>query len=204
MHSRLMAFLKEIDPQNTIDPYLKRANDAFNNFPYYSFETKKEFLDILDRFSWYVCIYSNSEVDFDALGQSPRQQGETMSICMDQFLIQKYGGHYMSATYEIARLGVDGGLRQLLSYMTEKIAEYKANEDIYKKASRFFHNIVQEDLLDPCVQEYINVCGFLYHPSLLEHDGIILKSQFEDVLKHHPHLLHEIRKKSLYALWGGQ
>ncbi len=189
MESELERLLEAIDPQRTIEPLDRRADEAINSFLPASAHISDwdEFRDYLERFIQHVEVY------LLGLKQSRRMDRNfTWGQCV-QILSKIYGHNGEKAAFEIARTGNEGGLYAVLKNLASKMSEQYADNEITARISNYWSSLSTDERLS-AGGEFLEKYGHLLPCELTEGSSARIRANLPAVLTEYPRLLHHLKK----------
>ena len=187
MHSGLNKLLKDIDPKVTIDDVERKVNKAVQAFKGKSFSNYDDFTKLIGEF--YQHVY-NQIYCFDNSYKLP--PGHDIGYA-NEILSFSYGhNNPLHTAYEIARTGVEGGLRQILSDLANQIAQKESTNWIRIRVLKFWNELSPNEW-DDVADSYIDKFGHLFPSDVLEGEALRIRQHLPDILMMHPDLVRGIR-----------
>jgi len=189
MTAKLERLLEEIDPSRTLDEVAARVDRAVNSFPYGSAVVTdvEDFEELIGRF------YAHVEGEVLSIGERRGFHPELDAGYASQVLNGAYGPQGWKAAFEMARTGVEGGLRGVLTTLAERMAVMYARNEIGARVYAFWEELSPEEWLE-AAEEYVDKFGHLLPSELTEGGAWRLKGDFAAVLAEHPFIIRRIRR----------
>ena len=187
MSTILVQFLATIDPRRTIEPTLRRADDAVNSFVFCGAQ-------ITDWDEFRACVVRlGRHVDSRVLGVSelPEMDLDFFWGQYVQVLLDAYGPNGAKAAFEYARTGVEGGLYGVLRKFAQSRAEEFVNNEIRARINAFWGNLADAEKM-AVIDEYLSRYGHLLSSELTEGSAARLRTDFPKVLAEHVRLMQRL------------
>lgn len=115
-------------------------------------------------------------------------QGFGMGLLKDA-----YAGAGWITIFNMARTGLEGGLRAVLDVLSERMALEYAGSQIATRVADYLEGLSHEEKV-ASVEEYLNKFGHLLPTELIEDGPLLLSIRFYDLLKEHPFLIRRLRR----------
>jgi len=189
MSTDLERLLRELDPDRTIEPTFRRADEAVNSFRVDRAQIIEwnRFRDCMVRFV--------AHVEFHVL-RLRRPVRSPIDFEWDRataILVKIYGHNGEKAAFEMARTGNEGGLYGVLKAVAMRLAEDISKNEIASRVSAFWQNHTPAEVL-AASQEYLNKYGHLLSSELTEGSAGRLRANFLKVLENHPEFIQRLRR----------
>lgn len=188
MPTRLERLLEAIAPERTWDVVSARADAAVNSFPFVTAVVTEwpQFTECLGRFFRHM---ENGVLRLPAgLGLDP---GMDWSRCR-RHLVGRYGPSGDLAAFDMARTGVEGGLRAVFAAVAQKMIETYTLNEIKGRVAEFMGSLDGHGQF-AAVGEYIHRYGYLLPSDLIEGSAGRVYANFPKVIEGHPRLLRDLR-----------
>ncbi len=181
--------IKEIDPANTFDNSLARADKALN-----SFRHSRAVVDNIDQFeelmSTFFCHID--AVLLNARDQSFYDREFFLSRC-ETVLKDLYGPRGKIVAYDMAHTGKQGGLLTIMKSVSLRQAEIYAKNMVSNYVEEYWRQADPDQIFSDC-EKYLQKYGHLLPIELTEGSGARVKANFRQILKQHPQILRNTRK----------
>ena len=188
MATTLDQLLETIAPNRTLDEVAARADAAMASFDFGAAVTAtwEEFGSCLGGFFRHV---ENSVLRLPAdLGLDPEFD---WGRCRHH-LKDACGPKGELAAFDMARTGVEGGLRAVLAAVAKRMIQRYAQTEIATCVGKYWGNLtLDEKLADP--KEYLAKYGHLLPSDFTDGSGARFVASFPKVLERHPQLIHDLR-----------
>lgn len=189
MTTDLDRLLYQLDPERTIEPTFRRADEAVNSFATESAQITEwdKFRDCMARFVVHVESHVlrlrrpvRSTFDFE--------WGRAVAV-----LTKIYNRNGEKAAFEMARTGNEGGLYGILKAVAMRLAEDMSKNEIASRVRTFWKDHTPSEVL-AASQEYLAKYGHLLPSELTEDSAARLRANFLKVLENHPELVQKLRR----------
>ena len=189
MTTDLDRLLSQLDPERTIEPAFRRADEAVNSFSVGRAQITEwdGFRDCMARFVVHVESYVlrlrrpvRSAFDFE--------WGRAVAV-----LTKIYGRNGQKAAFEMARTGNEDGLYGVLKAVAMRLAEDLSKNEIVSLVHTFWQDHTPGEVLTAS-QEYLAKYGHLLPSELTEASAARLRANFLKVLENHPELVQRLRR----------
>ena len=189
MATKLERLLSEIDPSRTLDEVAARVDRAVNSFPYGSAVVTdvEDFEELIGRF------YAHVEGEVLSIGHKRGRYPEFDFGLSSELLAEAYGPEGWKTGFEMARRGLEGGLRGVLTTLAERMAVRYAQNEIRARVYAFWEELSPEEWLE-AAEEYLGKYRHLLPSELTEGGAWRLKGDFAAVLAEHPFIIRRIRR----------
>ena len=111
------------------------------------------------------------------------------------FLKQEYGRNGDLAALEIARSGEEGGIRSVLRTVAQAMGKKHAEELISLCVDSYWTGQKAHELIEDA-RSYVRQFASLIPAGMLESGGVRIMAEFRQVLKKHPFMIAELRRKT--------
>jgi glutathione S-transferase len=189
MATRLDQLLAEIHPSRTLDEVASRVDRGANSFRFSKalITDYKEYQDVIAHFF--------AHVEGEVLRGSPLwPEGRDMYLHRAQVLLNEaYGTSGWKVAFEMARTGLEGGMRQVLDTLGERMALMYARNEIQARVSVFREELTPSQWL-AAAEEYVAKFDDLLPSVLTEGGAYRLIASFHEVLIEHPFLLRRMSR----------
>ncbi len=187
MATKLERLLSEIHPSRTLDETSARVDRAAARFGHAR--------AVVTHFDEYQELIGHffAQVESGVLNTPPLWPAhkEMYVHRAQQLLNEAYGHSGWKAGFEMARTGVEGGLRQVLATLAERMALMYAHNEIHARVYAWWEGrSVQERLA--AADEYLDEYGHLLPSELTEGGAWRVRGSFLDVLMEHPFLIRRL------------
>ncbi|HOW74111.1 MAG TPA: hypothetical protein PKY77_26195 [Phycisphaerae bacterium] len=185
MNTPLDCLLKAIHPANTLDETARRADAAFNEFPWRrARETDwDEFRRLL------VQLHRHVEARIlNVTGGLPDRGLDFAWGRCTQVLARAYGPSGAQAAFEMARTGNDGGLPAVCRKLVQLVAEEYGEAEIAARIAQYWNGLSAEEKL-AAGREYLAKHGHLLPGELTEGSAARVLANLPKVLEQHARLL---------------
>ena len=189
MKTDLERLLRELDPERTIEPAFRRADEAINSFPMQWAQIAEwdRFRDCMVRF---VALVESYVLRLRRPVRSPIDFEWDRATAI---LVKIYGRNGEKAAFEMARTGNEGGLYGVLKAVAMRLAEDISKNEIASRVSAFWQNHTPAEVLSAS-QEYLDKYGHLLASELTEGSAGRLRANFLKVLENHPEFIQRLRR----------
>ena len=188
METGLDMLLQDIDPIRTVEDVAARVDKAINTFRFGSGIVSEwdDFKNLLTGFT--------SHVQSVILGMSriPTSYPEIYWGRCIRSLIKEYGQNGEKAAFEIARKGVEGGIRAVMAAIGRRMLDEYSRNEITAKVVRFWEGLSTEER-EAATDEYLKKYGHLLPSEITEKGALRVRASFIKVLEEHPHLIRRLR-----------
>jgi hypothetical protein len=189
MATKLEELLAAIHPSRTLDAVSARVDRAAASFVGTKAQVTdfEEYQELIGRFF--------AHVESEVLGTRTfwPDHKELYVDRAQQLLNQAYGASGWKAAFEIARTGVEGGMRQVLATLAERMALMYARNEIHARVAVFWNEASPDEWL-AASEEYLAKFGHLLPSELTERGAWRIKGNFQDVLNEHPFMLRRLSR----------
>ena len=188
METGLDMLLQDIDPIRTVEDVAARVDKAINTFRFGSGIVSEwgDFKNLLTGFT--------SHVQSVILGMSriPTSYPEIYWGRCIRSLIKEYGQNGEKAAFEIARTGVEGGIRAVMAAIGKRMLDEYSRNEITSRVVRFWEGLSTEER-EAATDEYLKKYGHLLPSEITEKGALRVRASFIKVLEEHPHLIRRLR-----------
>ena len=189
MTTDLDRLLKELDPERTIEPAFRRADEAVNSFPVQRAQITEwdRFRDCMVKFVAHVESYVLR------LRRPVRSPFDFEWDRVTAVLVKIYGRNGDKAAFEMARTGNETGLYGVLKAVAMRLAEDISKNEIASRVGSFWQNHTPAEVLAASTQ-YLAKYGHLLPSELTEGSAARLRANFLKVLESHPEFVQRLRR----------
>ena len=187
MASALKELLDSIHPKRTLDQTARRADEAINTSPVKAARVTDwdEFRQCIIRFGQHV------DTRILRLRSIPNMNPDYAWGHYSKVLHRAFGSSGHQTAFEMARTGVEGGLKTVLRKFAEvQVHEYVQNE-VGGKISHYWEGLSANEKLH-AIDEYLTEYGHLLPSELTEHGAGRVKMNFLKVLAEHPRMMQRL------------
>ena len=190
MPTKLQILLEQIHPSRTLDNVAAKVDRAVNSFRGARGKVTDfhEYQELIGRFHAHVEaeVLQMREPMYDGYPEMHWGRASTL-------LSEVWGPEGWKTGFEMSRTGVEGGFRQVLSTLAERMALLYARNEIQARVSAFWSEASPDEWLSAS-EEYVAKFGHLLPSELTEGGAWRIKSDFQDVLNEHPFMLRRLSR----------
>ena len=189
MSTPLDSILAAIDVSRTLDQVAERVDRARNGFPHNADRVTdmEAFADLLGRFFAHVeAEVLRSKLLYEVDPGLYQYRAE-------ELLREAYGAEGVKVGLEMARRGVEGGLRHVLNELAERLALGYARTEIEARVYDWWDRLTAAERL-AATEESLARFGHLLPGELTEAGGVRVRANFMPVLIEHPFLMRRMRQ----------
>jgi len=188
MGTKLDKLIENIDPSINLDQVSAQVDVALN-----SFQMERGIVQNRDEFKTVLTeLFCHTENTI--LGICPHRSAHP-DIDWDRcrhILIKEYGVNGVTAAFEIARAGTEGGIYAVLKAVVRQMAEEYAMNQIRSNISVFWETLSVDEKIEVS-KEYLEKYGHLIPPELMEGGAVRIRAFFWKVLEEHPRIVKKLR-----------
>ena len=189
MPTKLETLLAQIDPSRTLDEAASRVDRAVNRFSGAKGRVTAydEYTDLAGQFL--------AHVEARVLG-IPSMYGSEPDMFQRramQLLNDIWGSSGWKASFEMARTGAEGGLRQVLNKMAEQLALTYARNEIGARVYTYWDGLSTTEKL-AAADEYLAKFAHLLPGELTEGSAVRVRMNLPEILIEHPFLMRKTRR----------
>jgi len=189
MSTPLDLILAAIDASRTLDQVEGRVDRARNRFQHAAGRVTdmEAFEDLLGRFF--------AHVEAEVLRSTLLYEVDPglYQYRAEELLREAYGPEGVKVGFEMARRGVEGGLRQVLNELGERLALGYARTEIEVRVYDWWDGLTATERW-AATEEYLARFGHLLPGELTEAGGVRVRANFMPVLIEHPFLMRRMRR----------